>query len=364
MKRFWLTMILAAGVGAIGGLGIGVFAPDLGQTIDAVGVPQLLIIGGLSLVASLVLHIIIHECGHLGIGLLSGYRFISFRIFNLMVVKNSQGGLDFKLFSLPGTAGQCLLAPPRRDSENFPYKGYLLGGILANGMACLICWLSGNISSIFGAVFFFIGLLSIVTNGIPMQFNDGKTLQLAAKSPENRELLYNSLEVNGLLARGMSYTQLPEKLFDPVAAVPEYSYFNTQHDLIRVNRCLEAQEFIRAKILLEELWQKREQIAVPILVAGVAGELLAVLCLLTPADPRIAELWQDKTLQQLLRQPLMGNYRIKALYQKSIMQDSAAATGLLTTALNAQDKMPTAGDAEMETKLCSYLLKHWQNEAA
>ena len=35
---------------------------------------------------AILLHVIIHEAGHLVFGLLSGYRFVSFRIFSLTLV--------------------------------------------------------------------------------------------------------------------------------------------------------------------------------------------------------------------------------------------------------------------------------------
>ncbi len=92
--------------------------------------------------------------------------------------------------------------------------------------------------------------------------------------------------------------------------------------------------------------------------------MLALLCLTDPNDLRIPELWQDKTLQQLLRQPLMGNYRIKGIYEKTIKNDPEAAKKLLEKALTLQEKMPTAGDAKMEEKLIGYLLNCWQKESA
>ena len=38
-------------------------------------------------ILSIVLHIIIHEAGHLVMGLLTGYTFLSFRIFSWVLVK-------------------------------------------------------------------------------------------------------------------------------------------------------------------------------------------------------------------------------------------------------------------------------------
>ena len=51
--------------------------------------------------AAFVLQTIIHEGGHLVFGLLTGYRFCSFRIFNLMWIRGKEG-IRFKRLSLAG----------------------------------------------------------------------------------------------------------------------------------------------------------------------------------------------------------------------------------------------------------------------
>jgi uncharacterized membrane protein YdbT with pleckstrin-like domain len=88
------TLISALIGGAIGGF-MGAFAaiyqPDA-------GVSQLII--NLSVIMvfyyiAIVIQVIIHESGHLVCGLLSGYRFLSFRIFNLVIAKEN-GRLKLK----------------------------------------------------------------------------------------------------------------------------------------------------------------------------------------------------------------------------------------------------------------------------
>ena len=48
------------------------------------------------------LQLIIHELGHLIFGLLSGYKFSSFRIFNFMLIKED-GKFKIKNLSFPET---------------------------------------------------------------------------------------------------------------------------------------------------------------------------------------------------------------------------------------------------------------------
>ena len=70
-----------------------------------------LVIATAAIFVAIVLNTFFHELGHLIFGLLTGYRFLSFRIFGLMLTRES-GSLRFKKHSMPGTLGQCLMAPP------------------------------------------------------------------------------------------------------------------------------------------------------------------------------------------------------------------------------------------------------------
>ena len=72
------------------------------------------------------LHIIIHEAGHLVFGLISGYRFLSFRIFSIIFVK-VDGHIVRKRYSLRGTAGQCLMYPPKEECDgSFPIYTFII----------------------------------------------------------------------------------------------------------------------------------------------------------------------------------------------------------------------------------------------
>ena len=64
------------------------------------GLPQRIdfLIQALLLVIAFFLQIILHEGGHLIAGLMTGYRFSSFRIGNRMLLKN-QEGFSFRKFS-------------------------------------------------------------------------------------------------------------------------------------------------------------------------------------------------------------------------------------------------------------------------
>ena len=64
-----------------------------------------------SIFISYLLIIIIHEAGHLVFGLLSGYKYLLFRVGSLILIKRNNK-FEFKKMSIQGTAGQFVLMPP------------------------------------------------------------------------------------------------------------------------------------------------------------------------------------------------------------------------------------------------------------
>ena len=94
----------------------------------------------LAMIIIFFLHITVHEAGHLGCGLLTGYRFCSYRIGSLMLIKTN-GQFKLKQYALPGTGGQCLMAPPDMADGKMPYMLYHLGGCLFNLLFSLLAFL-------------------------------------------------------------------------------------------------------------------------------------------------------------------------------------------------------------------------------
>ena len=100
MKKFLPILVVGAVIGfVLGKLAAGADGPEF---IGEVASDQLImgiIWFSLSLLVSFFLQIIIHEAGHLVMGLFSGYRFVSFRIMNLLITKNTKGKLQVKKFA-------------------------------------------------------------------------------------------------------------------------------------------------------------------------------------------------------------------------------------------------------------------------
>ncbi len=168
------------------------------------------------------LHIIIHEGGHLIFGLLTGYRYSSFRIGKLMWIKED-GKIRFRKFSIAGTGGQCLMIPPEMEDGKIPFVLYNMGGALANIIAMLLFVLLyrlyGN-SPFFSTLFLMaaiIGFIIALMNGVPMRLgtvnNDGYNALSLGKDKTALRAFWIQLKANEQVTRGVRLKDMPEEWF-------------------------------------------------------------------------------------------------------------------------------------------------------
>ena len=188
--------------------------------LETVGISLLAI---LILLFSIFLQVLLHEGGHLVCGLATGYRFVSFRIFNLTFIRKD-GKLCIKRFSLAGTGGQCLLTPPERPLEDIPTTLYNLGGVLANLLTAILAFLPlltvdglPYLLKFFLLMLSLIGILLAGMNGIPMKMggigNDADNMCLLLKDSKSKQALVTQLRINALVQEGMRPKDMPAEWF-------------------------------------------------------------------------------------------------------------------------------------------------------
>jgi len=122
----WVTWVLVI----ITYLAMGIF---ISADIDVMIENGLSYLGYLALIylflfVTIYLDVFIHEAGHLLFGLLTGYKFSSFRVFSRLWMRDESGRLCMKRYKLPGTAGQCLMEPPELVDGKMPTGLYNRGG--------------------------------------------------------------------------------------------------------------------------------------------------------------------------------------------------------------------------------------------
>ena len=181
------------------------------------------------------LQLIIHEGGHLVAGLLTGYRFVSFRVLNWLLIRKG-GRLQWRNFVLAGTGGQCLLAPPDKPLEQIDTRWYNAGGVLANvitAVLAIVLMYTVDMPLWMHALMFlmaFIGVSFALLNGIPMKVggvaNDGLNLFQMEKDRPAKLSFCNILDVNARCQEGEPYAEMPEHLF----ALPDpFDWENSMH---------------------------------------------------------------------------------------------------------------------------------------
>lgn len=222
MHKKALLIIPFALFGAFAGYNLGRALDETGGSGDALETAVLLALIVAAVVFAFLLHVIVHEAGHLVMGLATGYRFRSFRVGTVMLVKDDEG-LRLRRFSLAGTGGQCLLGPPVMNEGRIPYILYNLGGVLANALLAALCAiaalaLSGIASSLF-AIAAAIGVAGALMNGVPLSIggvdNDGRNIVSASESPEALRAFWIIMKAGEEMACGVRVKDMPASWFEP-----------------------------------------------------------------------------------------------------------------------------------------------------
>ena len=210
----------------------------------------------------LLLQIFLHELGHLLFGKLSGYRFLSFRVWHLTWILQN-GVLRLRRSGLPGTAGQCLIVPPDDDWEHMPYALFLRGGAWINLLAglislvCLFVFLGSWGSPWLLSTLTVTGFMAAFQNGVPMKIqgipNDGFQIREIKRSPLAKRSVWLQLRIQKALADGVRLRDLPEEWFSLPA---EVDFGNTLVCCIAYLQCcraLDTQDIETSRALHESI---------------------------------------------------------------------------------------------------------------
>jgi len=206
-------------------------------------------------------HIIVHESGHLVFGLLTGYKFSSFRIGSVIITKEN-GKLKFAHFSLMGTLGQCLLYPPEEENGKIPYRLYNFGGVIFN---FLLAFISFVLYLLFPGIYVLsaafmvsavIGLWTAASNGIPMSGlvnNDGYNGISLGRDVHALRSFANQLRVNGRMAKGERLRDMPQELFELSEGADIANPINNTIIVFKCNRLMDEHRFEEVRTLCEKL---------------------------------------------------------------------------------------------------------------
>ncbi len=311
--------------------------------------------------AALFIQLILHEGGHLVFGLATGYKFVSFRIMNFAWIR--QGGkIVMKRYSVAGTGGQCLMAPPEETSA-MPFVIYNMGGVLMNFITAAISWLLYSAVSVPALKMFFLllcasGVLLGLTNGLPLSTatvnNDGWNALSGLFNASARRAFDDVLAINAGISENMRVKDIDEKYF----RMPEDSEKNNslisieavmlENRYMDEHRFEEAEEVIRR--ILEEGWDI-PKIYAPLLKADkVYIDILHQKNLNEPA-----EFFNDKSAQKILKTMagVPAVLRTRYAYEKYILHQDVSQ--IKRTWDSSRGSYPYLGEFETEGELIRLL---------
>ena len=290
--KFIVGLMLGGAVGLLlAGLGFVLFTditfPEYVDSFRKLNISEGILVGLvsiLSFIVSLTIMVIVHEGGHLLCGLLTGYKFVSFRIFNLTFIK-VDGKLKIKRFGIAGTGGQCLLDPPDLPIDKIPTAWYNAGGVLANiivGLLVLpLLWAHLHPMLMVAIVIFLItDLFLILMNGIPMQpgvlGNDAYNMLYLNRNQAAKRGLVMQLRSNALIQNGVRPKDMPEEWFEVPANINYSNPLELAVPLMRASRLMDEYRMEEALTAFEDLYSHRKDI-MPLYQKEIACELCYLL---------------------------------------------------------------------------------------
>lgn len=307
---------------------------------------------------SIFLSTVLHEIGHLIFGRLTGYKFLSFRIGNIMLVK-IDGKLKIKKFNIPGTGGQCLMAPPEPLYGEFPVMLYNLGGVTINILAAIasvivyVC-VDNIVLGVFFLIFAFVNAFSGLMNGIPMTVgtvnNDAKNAFFIKNNKTAKTAFFLQLKMNEAMLQGVRLKDMPEDWFNIFENDGCSDSLSSSIEVFYCQRLIDAKKFDNAIAEIEKVTAKNNilemykniilcDLIYCKLVTGCDKE--EIRALLNPKQKKFIKL-MSKSIG-ILR----TKFAIALLYDK----DEGSASKILRAFEKISRKYPYKADAEGESEL-------------
>lgn len=249
-------------IGVVCGFVMSMFLERLGDNAPTHEVIISILALFLGMYIAFFFHTIIHEAGHLIFGLLTGYKFSSFRVFSFMWLKEN-GKIKCKRLSLAGTGGQCLMVPPDMKHGKIPIILYNLGGSIINAVAgalllvgYLLCSGIPFLSTLL-LIFAVVGFATALMNGIPMRMgtvdNDGYNAFALSKNAEAVEAFWVQLKVVEQSSKGVRIKDMPDKWFTVPSDEAMKNSMVATRGVFACNRLMDAEKFEEADTLMAHL---------------------------------------------------------------------------------------------------------------
>ena len=319
----------------------------------------------LSVALAVVLQIIIHEGGHLVAGLMTGYGFVSFRIFNVTLVRKD-GSYRWKSYAVGGTGGQCLMSPPEKPLEEIDTRWYNAGGVLANVIVSTIALLVFLFTNLpvylngFLLMFFIGGYAFGLSNGIPLKMggvcNDGYNMLFLEKNPKDKKILCDMLRMNELLQNGTQLKDMPDELFPVEGDCDWGDALQANMQIVLAGRLMNQHSFEKARLLLLEALENKKKM-VGLFVMEAMTEMV-FLCLIN-GQKEEARKYYTKKVQKYVRQfahTQSGKQCVLFADALLLEDDRKKALSILDSVRARKDRYLAQGEVTMDIELMEWMM--------
>lgn len=342
---------------------------DKFMATDALEGVSAALVGGASFIVALAILIPAHEAGHLVCGLLTGYKFVSFRIFNLTFIRVNDK-IRVKKYSVAGTGGQCLLTPPDLPVEEIPTAWYNAGGVLAN-LALLVLTLPLFLLDLhpfvaeFLVIFCLTDVLLILTNGIPMKVggisNDGYNIIYLNRNLLSKQSIVTQLRSNALIQEGVRPKDMPAEWHEWKGDIDYKNPLEVSMPLMHASRLVDEMRWEEAYQEFSHIYGHKADI-MQLYVKETACEL-AFCALVTGRKDQAAELL-DKNLRKYInayRGVMSSKQRIMCAIELYLNDDRAKATEIYEALDAASEKYLLQGEVKSDLSVMKEMLEQTQS---
>lgn len=313
----------------------------------------------LSLLLAFLIQIVIHEAGHLVFGLMSGYRFSSFRVLSCMI-KMEDGRPVFKKLKLSGTAGQCIMIPPDMVDGKLPYRLYNLGGALMNVIASVLFLITALLLRRAGLgyryliILAMVGIYTALTNAVPVNItvpNDGYNALFLGKDPNAVRSFWTQLKINQLAGEGVRMKDMPEEWFVVPQDADLSNYLVAYNLIARENRLLDSLDLAGAEELIDRMLA--DGTAIPDFYRALLLNDKVFLDLLKNGKEADVSVLEQKEVAAVLRQMKTFPSVLRTRYAEQLLCrcDEAKAQEILAEFEKVSLTYPSPADIESEREL-------------
>ena len=313
-----------------------------------------------------IMTVAVHEFGHLVAGKISGYGFLNYRLFSINICKY-EDGFKIKRFGIPGTGGQCLMAPPEYNEGKYKYKLYLAGGNIATFILMVVelsvaiivgvDMLPGRI----GIVSAVIALYLLVLNGIPMKVsgvvNDSYNIINLGDNEELKKEFWDSLDINAKNHNGLEYSEMgidfdaieDDKLLENIEGI------SIQIKLaIKLNYLICTKQFEEAYSLCKKLLGKKEVVELYKCEFRCDKMFLEIML---GKEARVKKTYSESVKQYINKthKYMLQRMRLMYAYYLLIEKDEAKALEEKKCFEKISPRYPDLGEIKSESKLMEYI---------